>query len=217
MTITLTQARTRVRFLIDDADANPLVTDAEIDVALATAQEEVWERVVGAGVNVYTTSAFISSDATGLVSLTSLKPLRVSHVALRNGTAFRNVKPARGGDYSGTVASVQTLRVLYVPRAAFPTLVGDPFVWSTAAVSAPTLDQLMCVVAASDVWVKTGEAPLKSLEMRKAELNASVESKINIPSWSVVPLRASSQFPDDRGAGFLWTMTGPDTMQLVYP
>jgi len=216
MTVTLAQARTRVRFLIDDADANPLVTDAEIDVALATAQEEVWQRVVGSGVNVYTQHADISSGSTGAVNLTSLNPMKIVSVAWKSGNVFLQVPPSRPGDYIQTVGQVQPLRVVYVPRAAFPALTSDPFVWATASISSPTLDQLLCVTAAADVWVKTGEPPLASLEQRKAELQKSVEEQISIPGWSVAPLRAMGRFPTHRYAGFQWVMTGVNTMQLVY-
>lgn len=216
MTVTLTQARARVRFLIDDADANPLVSDAEIDVALATAQEEVWQRVVGSGVNVYTQHADISSSAAGVVNLSSLNPMKVVSVAWKSGNTFMQVPPSRPGDFIQTVAQVQALRVVYVPRATFPALAADPFVWATASISSPTLDQLLCVVAAADVWVKTGEGPLASLEQRKAELQKSIDEQISIPGWSVAPLRATSRFPSHRYAGFQWVMTGANQMQLVY-
>jgi len=216
MTITLAQARTRVRFLIDDADANPLVSDAEIDVALATALEEVWQRVVGSGASCFTISADITSSQAGVVDMTALKPLRIVNVVYATGTIQLQVQPSRTSDYIQKVSGAQPLRIWYVPRATFPALSSDPFVWSTAAISSATLDQLLCVIAAADVWVKTGEPPLASLEQRKAELVKAVEQQVSIPDVTVAPLRVTRKFPTNRYAGFQWARVGHDTLQLVY-
>lgn len=216
MTITLAQARTRVRFLIDDADANPLVSDAEIDVALETALEEVWQRVVGTGVSCYTLYTDITSSGAGVVDLSSVKPLRIVNVAFKQGTIFLQVQASRTSDFIQTVSGPQPLRIWYVPRATFPALSSDPFVWSTAGISSATLDQLLCVIAAADVWVKTGEAPLPSLELRKAELQKAIDEQVSIPTTTVAPLRVTRKFPTHRYAGFQWARVAHDTLQLVY-
>jgi hypothetical protein len=212
MTMTLAQAITRVRFLLDDSDANPLISDAEITTALEVGQEEVWQLVIDSGANVFYQTADIASPGNGVVDVSSIKPLKIINVAQVVGTYALQIPPCRPFDGFAPVLSAVNVRLVYVPRATFPALSSDPFVWSQAAISMTTLDQLLCHTAAAQCWVRTGEPPLASMEKRRAELAASVTSSINIPSWSVSPL-------DDTGStdsGFYWRRTSHDTLQLVY-
>ena len=211
MTMTLAQAITRVRFLLDDNDVNPLISDAEITTALQVGQEEVWQAVIDSGANIFYQQADISSSSAGVLSLASITPLKVANVALVVGTSTLQIPPCRPFDGRGDVTSVQPCRIVYVPRAAFPALSSDPFTWSQATISVTTLDQLLVHVAASQCWVKTGEPPLASMEKRRAELMDSVTSIINIPSWSATPLAPAGS----RDSGFYWRRTAHDTIQLV--
>jgi len=212
MTMTLTQAIARVRFLLDDTDNNPLISDADITTALQVAQEEVWQAVIDSGANVFYQSADVTSTGAGVLSLASITPLKIANVALVVGNAVLQIPPCRPFDGFGNVAAAQPCRVVYVPRCTFPALAGDAFVWSQATISLTTLDQLLAHVAASMCWVKTGEPPLASMEKRKAELLDSVTSIISIPSWSVTPLAVGGT----RDSGIYWRRTAHDTIQLVY-
>lgn len=212
MTMTLAQAITRVRFLLDDNDANPLISDAEITTALQVGQEEVWQLVIDSGANVFFQTATISSPGTGVVDVSSIKPLKIVNVAQSVGVYTLQIPPCRPFDGWAPVLSALDVAIVYVPRATFPALAGDPFVWSQAAISMTTLDQLLVHVAASQCWVRTGEPPLASLEKRKQELQDSVTSSINIPSWSVTPLDVAGS----RDSGMYWRRTSHDTLQLVY-
>lgn len=211
MTVTLAQAITRVRFLLDDKDNNPLISDAEITTALQVAQEEVWQGVVDSGANIFFQVADISSTSAGVVNLASVTPLKISNVAIVVGNGVLQVPPCRVFDGFANVVGVRPCRITYVPRAPFPALSGDPFVWSQSTISLTTLDQLLCHTAASMCWVKTGEPPLASMERRRAELLASCTSTINLPAWSATPLTPGGA----RDAGFYWRRTAHDQIQLV--
>jgi len=211
MTMTLAQAITRVRFLLDDKDNNPLISDAEITTALQVAQEEVWQSVVDSGANIYYQSADVSSSSAGVISLASITPLKIANVALVVGNGVLQVPPCRVFDGFSNVTSVQPCRVMYVPRAAFPALSSDPFIWSQASISLTTLDQLLCHTAASMCWIKTGEPALSAMEKRRAELQASCTSTINLPGWSVTPLTLGVV----RDSGIYWRRSAHDQIQLV--
>jgi hypothetical protein len=211
MTMTLAQAITRVRFLLDDTDNNPLISDAEITTALQVGQEEVWQAVIDSGANIFYQSADISSSAAGVVSLASITPLKIANVALVAGNGVLQIPPCRPFDGFANVTSVQPVRLMYVPRAAFPALSSDPFVWSQATISLTTLDQLLCHTAAAMCWVKTGEPPLATMEKRRAELLASVTSTINLPQWSSTPLAVGGT----RDSGMFWRRTAHDQIQLI--
>jgi len=211
MTVTLAQAIVRVRFLLDDKDNNPLISDAEITTALQVAQEEVWQSVVDSGANIYYQSADVSSSSAGVISLASITPLKIANVALVVGNGVLQVPPCRVFDGFANVTSVQPCRIMYVPRAAFPALSSDPFVWSQASISLTTLDQLLCHTAASMCWIKTGEPPLSAMEKRRAELQASCTSTINLPGWSVTPLTLGVV----RDSGIFWRRSAHDQIQLV--
>jgi len=211
MTVTLAQAIVRVRFLLDDKDNNPLISDAEITTALQVAQEEVWQSVVDSGANIYYQSADVSSSSAGVISLASITPLKIANVALVVGNGVLQVPPCRVFDGFANVTSVQPCRIMYVPRAAFPALSSDPFVWSQASISLTTLDQLLCHTAASMCWIKTGEPPLSAMEKRRAELQASCTSTINLPGWSVTPLTLGVV----RDSGIYWRRSAHDQIQLV--
>lgn len=207
---TLAQAILRVRFLIDDRDANPLVSDADITTALQVAQEEVWQKTIASGIDIYTQSADITTNGSGEGDLTALNPLSISNVAWVSGGTYMQVPPARIFEGVIKVSAPTPLRITYVPRAAFPVLPGDPFVWSQAAISSSTLDQAMCAVAASEVWILTGEPPLQSLMARRDELLQSITTQISLPRWSATRPAVRS------GVGFMWRLSAHNKIQLIY-
>ncbi len=213
----LLTARTQVRFLTDDSDVNPLVSDAEIDAALRSAQAEVWALVISAGVNIYQQTATVSSDAQGRVDLASLKPVKVGTVSLLQGNYRTTVSPCRQMDWSMPVQQVQQLSISYVPRVAFPANDAAEFVWSLTSTLAPTLDKLVCAIAASEVWVRTGERPNAVIEQRKSELSIAAVSQTNIPSFTVVSTSAGSRYPRNSKAPYQWVAVQQDLIQLVYP
>jgi hypothetical protein len=215
MTMTLLQARDRVRALIDDTDANPLSSDDDLDDALTTAQVEVMQFVLSSGSNLLGVEVAKTSSADGVVDLSDVTPMKVNHVHHVLATARMQVLPARSSDFSSTVAAAQTLKIGYVARPAFPAADDDAFVWAST-LDAPLLDKLLCLLAASEAWIRSGSKPLEALEVRKAEVRNAILGSLNIPQWTVMPLVAATRYPTQRYASFQWVMTAPDTMQLVY-
>ena len=214
----LSEAIQRVRFLIDDRDENPLVTDSDITIALQTALDELWQLTVDSGANLYTLTATLTPNATGEIDRTSINPIKVVALAWQSGQVFIDIPAAR--PYEGTVAAVgggMTVRIIYVPRAVFPASGASPFIWSTAAIADAVLDQLLCAIAASQVWVRTGEPPLPSLTRRIDELKKSVASKINIPNVTVArPHRRVTGMGGSPSGGMRWQRYQHNKIQLVY-
>ena len=216
MSTTLTAARTMVRNFIDDTDSNPLFTDADIDAALLPAQYEVTQLVVGAGgSNLFNVEATKTATSNGTIDLSAEAPLKVNYVALVVGRSRYQVPPCRNTDWITTVVGPQTIVVGYVARPAFPALAGDPFLWGST-VDAPILTRLMCIIAATELWTKTGDPPLPSLVQREATLREQALASINIPLWTVQPLRQALRYPSGGNAGFQWVMPSRDSMQLVF-
>jgi len=212
--VNVTTAISRVRRLIDDRDANPLVSDADIRESLVVACEEVWQMVVASGANIYTQTVDVTSNVNGLVDMQALLPLRISNVALVSGNATITLPAARPGDTVANVATSQTLRISYLPRVVFPEVgeEGDPIAWATESIPSNTLDQMLCVVAACDVWIITGEPLNKALVARKEELLTSLKELPNIPQHSVIPVGGRAA-----RAPFAWTRGAqPNSIQLVY-
>ena len=216
MAMTLLEARNRIRLLLDDTDLNPLIVDTRINDTLKVAQAEVWQRIIGHGANLFSQEAAVASTSNGVVDLSTIKPLKINNVQLAYGNTRWQVQPAKLSDYVQLTTGVQQLRINYIPRASFPASDAANFVWSTAAVDAPLLDQLMVMCAAAECWIQSGERPLESLERRKQELKDAVDTTINVPSWVVMPLAAATRYPTSRYAGFQYVIPTTDTMQLVY-
>lgn len=212
MPMTLTQAIARTRFLLDDTDSNPLVTDAEITTALVIAQEEVWQMVVSSGANIFYQQANVTSSGSGVVSLTAVKPIKIANVVTNTGPLRVQIPPARLYDGQANVLQALPLTVTYVPRVTAPVLGTDEFIWSTSSISMTTLDQLCCHIAASQCWVRTGDPPNAAMEKRKQELIDSIHTIVSVPSWSATPLGERG----GREAGIAWIATAYDTLQLVY-
>lgn len=214
MTTTLTSAIARVRFLLDDTDSNPLVSDADITLALSVAQEEVWQLVITSGANIFYQQATLTSTATGGVNVGSLKPLKIANVAKVVDNYRVQIPPARFYDNYTNIQQPIDIVVTYVPRATFPALPADEFVWSQSTISLTTLDQLMIHVAASQCWARTGEPPNAAIEKRKQELMDSINTLVSIPSWSATPVGAT-----DRGlrdSGMSWIRVAHDALQIIY-
>jgi hypothetical protein len=207
MAISLSAARTRVARLVDD-EAAAVYTTAEIDDALTTAQAEVMRLAVSSGSNVFTAEAAVTTTSAGTADLSSLRPLQIEHVALSAGGARYTIRPARYVDAPANHLATEQLLVAYVASPIFPASEGALFVWGAA--DYPLLDQLMCVLAASELKVKEGEQ-LAGLEKRKEELVGQVASTLHMPGWAVAPLAWARRRP----AHLRYLMTGPETLQLV--
>lgn len=214
MTVTLSAAIARVRFLLDDTDSNPLVSDSDITLALQVAQEEVWQLVVTSGANIFYQQASVTTTSTGAANISSIAPIKIANVAKVVDNYRVQIPPARFYDNYTNVLQSMTLLISYVPRATFPALAGDPFVWSQSTINLNTLDQLMIHIAASQCWVRTGEPPNAAIEKRKQELLDSIHTLVSIPSWSATPVGATDR--SVRDAGFSWIRTAHDQLQIIY-
>lgn len=212
MTLTLAQARDRVRLLVDDPAPGVRFLDADIDNALADAQAEAWDFAAGAGVEAGQVQGSATTSSLGVASLTSLSPLKITSVQLIQSSpnGFRiNIPALRARDATQPYLYAATLLLTYVPKVTFPASSGASFVWGSASVSLPQLDKYMVVIAASELKIVDNEV-LPGLENRKRELKEAVQGICNVPQWAVTPVSPSRQ-PSIR-----YTITGPDQMQLVW-
>lgn len=210
----LSEAETRVQRFMDDGAAY-LATIAEIDTALRVAQEEVYQLIVGSGNALFEQEASISSNGSGVVDLTTIKPLEIIDVlqSLAPNAPRLTVLPARSGDGFQFASSTVNLVIRYTARASFPASSSSPFVWGTSNVTATNIfDQLMCAIAASELKIREGETNTP-LERRKAELRAAAMASLDIPGWR--PMVLSSGYPRRDLSYFHYIMTAPDVMQLV--
>lgn len=212
----LSEARARVLRLVDD-DSSKYNVDGlftDIDDALKTAQIETWQTAVASGNSIFVIEAPLTTGATGIGDLTTIKPMKLVNVALKNGTQRLTVPPARFDEAPTNAGAGLILAIAYVPRVAFPSASGNPFVWASANIAdlSPLLDKLMCVIAASELKIIENEDN-NGMERRKTELRLAVSEMLSIPSWSVLPLDGFSA--ERRGSGFAYVMPAPDTLQLV--
>jgi hypothetical protein len=214
MTITRAQARTRLRFLIDDPvvsnDNGVRTSKDDVEDALKTAQQEAYNLAVTSGANIFQTQGTVTTSSAGLASLTSLAPQRLVSVAIQQGNVRVPVPALRARDTQQLYTSApETLVVTYVPRVTFPAADGDPFVWGSPSIDLPQLDKLMVAIAASELKIVDAEV-LSGLETRKAELKAAIDSLCNVPRVTVFPLAPGRQI------AVRYIMSGRDALQLVY-
>lgn len=215
MSLSLTDARTRVGFLLDSA-IGVRFTTTDVDAALATAQYEAMLHAVTAGANIFTKTGTVTTSSAGVGDLSTLAPLKLVNVTYVSGSTRLQVVPSRQADVVQHYQAAVPLTVTYVPRPTFPASGAANFVWGSATINLPPLDDLMCVIAASHLKATDGEQNIV-LEARKLELKGTVSSLINIPGWSVMSMDSGLRAIGGRGAGFVYVMTAFDTLQLCYP
>lgn len=158
--ITLTQARTNVRQLLDDAGTVSRWTDAQVDAALGDCISGCLNRYASEGGDRFDLETTGTTSATdGSLSLSSVSPLLIKQVAIVSGTlAYRidPLDPVRRG-YPDLVA--RSVRVLYVREYDISSTAGDPLV-GVGAASANTwrgFDKWVCHEAACQLSGKDME------------------------------------------------------------
>lgn len=199
----LSQARTRVRTLADDTESVRW-TDDEIDDVLGSALEEIIINAVSSGINLFEVTETFTVNGDGYVSLSSENPIKIIDVQQVAGNSRFKISPSRRKFMSSTVPGLAgiTLEVTYVPRPVFPATALDAFVYgSNFSSSSKVIDNLICVVAASDLKITEGELN-DGLERRKQELYLSLANTCLIPGSYVQPF--SSSFSNRRGGGYKW-------------
>ena len=207
-------ARDRVRYYLDDADA-VLATDDQVNDALQTAQEETWQVVVNSGSTLARREEEISaaSGAADLATLLTYKPARVITVAEKRSADTRlTVLAARPTDAMTKYNNAVTLFVNYVPRVDDITNDTDPFVCGDADAPSRVLDDLMCIRAAQALKIAEGEVNA-ALERRAVDLQRLAADQLNIPNVHAMPLSARRLRTKSR---FRYVMSNPYTLQLVY-
>lgn len=204
----LSEARTRIRTLVDDLEEERW-TNTQVDAALLSAQYEAILWAVRNGADIFRIESTITTSSAGVGDLASIKPLKVLAVQLVSGSDRVILKPLAAGQATSFYSAVQTLQVSHVPRPTFPAGPTAPFVWGSSAVSCPPVDSFMCLLAASELQITEG-AQMPGLEARKAELKAALVTLVGIPTFTVQPLRSQQQ-----RASIGWCATGPDTIQLA--
>lgn len=212
----LSEARTRLLRLVDDeTDRSRFPTDGELDNALGTGQQEAWSAAVMANRSMFTQETLLSTLADGSLALTTIKPMMPLGAVSENANGWRlKCSPGRLDDGVQNALGIRQLRIAYVPRAIFPALATDAFVWGSVNITQTNLlDQLMLVCAAGELMVKVG-AVNPALEKRKDELRVAVAATLSGTGWTTIPLDnltgmgAAESF-------YQYVMTAPDVLQLV--
>ncbi len=212
----LSEARTRLLAATDDQIGTGVngvkFTLAELDDALAVAQEEVHELIIGTGSGLFTQEASISSSAAGVLTLTTLKPLKIVRIDQVSGAARLAVHPSQY-EALQNYAAVENFKILYDPRCAFPSSGSAAFVWGHANITSPKrFEALMIMLAASELKVKEGERNPALLD-RIAALKETVENSVSPNNWSIIPLTG---YPNGSISRFRYIQTSPDILQLLY-
>lgn len=209
------EARTRVRLRIDDEDA-VLVTDTEVDDAIALAQEEVWHMVVEAGGNLAAREVSISAvnGTADLASLITPPPLRLINVAEKNGVNGKlTILPARASDgMTNYPTSSVDLYITYIPQVSEVLNDSTDYVWGDVSVPARVLNELMVLKAAQTLKITENEVN-GALERRAADLERIALNQINMPSVYAMPLIGRSTRTKSR---LRYVLTSPYTLQLVW-
>jgi hypothetical protein len=208
----LSEARTRVALMVDDADAVRWST-TNIDEALRTAQAEVWQLAAfAAPAHFAVESTSLSSSAAGVLNLASLAPLKILALHTYNGGQRLNILPLHRTEALANSAGVVACAITYVPRVTFPASAATAFTWGHASITdTGTLDALMCCLAATELLITEAKTnPV--LEQRKAELRDAITTRHAQASWAVLPLFGGDG-SGESGLGYI--MTAPDQAQLV--
>jgi hypothetical protein len=213
MSLTLTQARTRIRNILDDAD-DVKWSDDEIDSSLAVALEQALEEAVAAGVSGFEITESFALNSDGYVSLLTQNPLKITNVAMLMGSTRMFVAPSRRRSMLSTATGTSgTLEITYIPKPTFPASDSDVFTYGSTFPNSNTLDQYICFLAASELKIKEGEIN-PGLEQRKAELSLAVRNTCSNPSTYIMPY--SNTYPSYQNRSyFTWILENGYRLRLT--
>jgi hypothetical protein len=216
MSITLAQARTRVRFLVDDLSGT-VADDTQTDAALASAQQEAFHLAVNYNPNMFSQDLAWSSNSSGVITFSTAMPpyipMRIVSVAVLDGTRRYIVPPSRTNDVSEFASVTETGRMTYVPSVSFPSGSGVQFYWGDSTINIPPLDEYMCALAATQIKINDGELNT-ALESRLNRLQRTVEKFVNPSSITAMPMDDTG---NARRSKYVWVRTSSTTIQLAYP
>lgn len=185
--LTLAQARTRVANLLDDPN-KVRWSDAVIDISLQAALSQCLSDVVMAGCDVFDQEVSVTTDSTGLASLTGpLLAVRTVQVATAPNN-FYTVAPIVRRERQLLEAAVRNLVVEVVPDFQISTTSTHPLVGAgaTAAATWPAFDQWVCAEAALLNGVFDNDSR-KGLERMRDGLRKSAMDRINTPFSRPLP------------------------------
>lgn len=202
------------RFNVDAEDIATIASIAELDEALAVGQEEAWALAVSANRTLFMQEASVSSSSTGVVDLTTLKPMMpIDALNQVDGQMRLKITPMQLLQAPINVDGVKTLKVVYVARVTFPIAAATAFAWGHANVTlVKQIERLMLNIAAAELLITEG-APNPVLEKRRDELKLSLVSFLEGSGWSVIPFDDLAASTRESGYGFV--QTAPDTLQIV--
>lgn len=208
MAITLTEARAVTYKLVDDDGT--WWTESDVDRALEVALDETVRQYAARGGVLLDQTIQLNTTASGLLDLSSYRPVVIKSVAVQAGNLW---VPVEGGDGAGEaveLSGVKTLRVTLVGSAEFPSVGGDTIVYGAGASSTfPTMDQLICVKAAQHLKPTTGDVNA-ALDRQEQRLWESVFSGGQVPrvfDWPITKYLL---------VDYLYTYSPSSGVQLLY-
>lgn len=209
MTITLTEARTRILKLVDDVDGIVADSDTVKDDALKSAFHAVYLQAAQHAPQRFAKTTQVTTDANGEADLSTLDPVRILSVSHYASNARSPIPAMRLDDGPTNALGVKTLEISYLPALAFPASGAANFAWGQADLDLPILDDLLCLRAASTLTALMDQ-PNAQLELLIARAEKDVANIANFSTWRVMPLRGRST---DSGLGYV--MTDAVSLQLV--
>lgn len=208
MTITLTQAETRVAKYLDDV-SNVDASTSNIDDALKTEFNAVYRWASNfAPLRFAKESASMTSSSTGAVTLTGIG--RILSVSYISGTSRWPIPEASMATGPADAQGTKSVKIVHVPPLTFPASGGTSFAWGQSTIDFPELDDLMCLRAASTCSAFLDVAN-KQLERLIARAEENLMRILNHGGgWRIMPLRGRT-----RDSGLAWIKTDDATLQLV--
>lgn len=185
--ITLANARTSVRRLLDDNGQNKRYPDAQIDEALQAALSSCLSDYVTNGGDAFDTVSTVTTSTTGAVTL-SAPVLAVRSISLVQGQNTYSMPAVARGQTRMNDNAARNLTVEAVLDYQIPTDTSHPLV-GVGAVAAPTwagFDQWVCATAALTCGI-TDNDRRTGLEKLEERLRQSALKRENTPSSQPLP------------------------------
>lgn len=209
MSITLTEARTRILKLADDVDGLTADSTTVQDDALRAAFHAVYLAAASWAPQRFAKEGDVTTNSSGAGDLSSLDPVRILAVSQSTSGSRLPVPPANLADGPTNVSGAKTLKITYLPALTFPATGSDAFVWGQSSLDLPILDDLLCLRAASTITALQNQ-PNDQLERLIARAEKDAQNLANFSTWRVMPLRGRSW-----DSGLCYVMTDAVTLQLV--
>ena len=184
----LSEARARVYNYLDDDGTG--TTDGtrwsltEVDQKLELALNLICGEYAAKGGNRLTQMISVTSDSSGVASLSSYAPVSVQNVQMNLGSTFINLPIVTQQDFFQPVNQARPLRVLLVATPTFPTLSSSSITYGNSE-SWKTFDELIVMKAVRLLAVKDRET-IQALETQHNELlNSILSNEFQVKAFSL--------------------------------